>query len=124
MKNTKLDGGKIQGKLILKGENCCKEQIREKNKREKSREEKKHSSVERLWHVCQSMAQEDTSSCQAIHGELHLQQKEIEGSILQELCLGTAKVQQELKVIFTKTMEGFGEQTGTTSGKGLVLHRL
>jgi len=41
--NTKLDGGKIQGKLILKEENCCGEEIREKNKREKSREEQKHS---------------------------------------------------------------------------------
>lgn len=40
MKNTKLDRGKIQGKLILKIENCCKKQIREKNKREKSRERK------------------------------------------------------------------------------------
>lgn len=108
----------------MKEENCCKEQIREENKREKSREEKKHGSVERLWHMCQSMAQEDTSSCQATHGELHLQQKEIEGSILQELSLGTAKVQQELKVIFTKKMKGFGEQTGKTSGKGLVLYRL
>lgn len=77
--------------------------------------------MERLWHVCQSMAQEDTTSCQAIHRELHLQQKEIEGSILQELSLGTAKVQQELKVIFTKTKESFGEQTGKTSGKDLVL---
>lgn len=56
--------------------------------------------------MCQSMAQEDTSSCQAIHGELHLQQKEIEGSILQELSLGTAEVQQELKVIFKKNNGG------------------
>lgn len=62
---------------------------------EKSREGQKPNSVERLWHVCQSVAHEDTSSCQTIHGELHLQQKEIEGSILQELSLGTAKVQQE-----------------------------
>lgn len=108
----------------MEEENCCREQIREKNRREKSGEEKKHSSVERLWHVCQGMALEDSSSCQAIHGELRLQQKEIEGSILQELSLGTAKVQQELKVIFTKTMTGFGEQTGKTSGKGLVLYRL
>lgn len=80
--------------------------------------------MERLCRVCQSMAQEDASSCQAVHGELHLQQKETEGSILQEPVLGTAKVQQELKVVFTKTMEGFGEQTGKTSGEGLVLYRL
>lgn len=108
----------------MKEGNCCRELIREKNKRVKSREEKKHSSVERLWHVCQGMAQEDTSSCQAVHGELHLQQKETEGHILQEFSLGTPKVQQELKVIFTKTMARFGEQTGKTSGKGLVLYRL
>lgn len=66
--------------------------------------------------MCQSMAQGHTSSCQAIHGELHLQQKEIEGIILQELSSGTAKVHQELKVIFTKTKEDFGEQTGKTFG--------
>jgi len=70
------------------------------------------------------MAREDPSSCQAVRGELQLQQKQAEDSVLQELTLGTAKVQQEVKVIFTKTMEGFGEQTGKTSGKGLVLYRL
>lgn len=87
VKNTRLDGGK----LILKEENCWREQIRENNERKGQGREKSRQLSGEAGHVCQSMAQRRHLQCQASHGELHLQQRENEGSALQELRLGTAK---------------------------------
>lgn len=75
-----------RGKL-LQGTDKGKEKVKRVEKGRSQIQWRGCGTFARAWHKKVPLA--------AIHGELHLQQKEVKGSILQELSLETAKVQQE-----------------------------